>query len=35
MPVSFKCKNQNTLIINKVLLKLKMNGGRSDSGMSL
>ena len=35
MPVSFKCKNRIVLIINKVLLKLKMNGGCSDSGMSL
>ena len=35
MPVSFKCKNKKYLIINKVLLKIKMNVGRSDSGVSL
>ena len=35
MPVTFQCKNLNDLIIKKVIFKIKIKGGRSDSGMSL
>ena len=35
MLVTFNSKNQNGLIINKLLFKIKINGDRNDSGISL